>query len=401
MDHHRSHVYAILLALVVTGGLLAAGVWYARSTEAQYIYALAPKRLAQKAVGQALACEAFRHADLLPVYGSSEFEMPDPYNANKILLLYPTGFTIFPVADFAAQPLTFAQQLASCATLLRGKKLVISLSPQFFTGRYSPEAYAGNFSRLHGYSVLLGAGLEPSLRQRLARRMLDYPETLAGDPVLRLAAQSTAGGSVSTQVAYDLLFPLASLEYKMLEGQDEFETLDLITNQPGLERVVPRRAAPVDWADLYRKAERAAQARATNNPFGIDNADWEAHRREYLTYKGERADRQFIKSLDSPAWDDLATLFLLLRAAGAHPLILSIPFNGPFYDYTGVSAKARQAYYDRLNAAVKPFGWPVVDLHEYEYDRYFLRDPGAHLSSKGWVVYTRAIDAFYHDGTLR
>ena len=156
--HLKPALVAVLL--LVTG--LAGFSVYAQRVEQRYIHALAPLSTPkipgtkeemlypQRNQGSALQRWAFRQPDLLPLYGSSEVA-GYPWDTSVLFRSYPTGFTTFPVGWADTTPLTFLQEFAAVGSDIRGKKLVISLSPSWFFSREMvfPYSYLGNFSALH------------------------------------------------------------------------------------------------------------------------------------------------------------------------------------------------------------------------------------------------------------
>ncbi len=131
----RKHPCLIALLIALSVFVVAAiGIQtYAESVEREYIYALAPMRFTQKYTGSALQRQALRQTDLLPFYGSSELEITDAYHPTKVFRLYPTGFNVFTVGGYGTESLIYLQRLAALEGDLRGKKVVISVAPQFFT----------------------------------------------------------------------------------------------------------------------------------------------------------------------------------------------------------------------------------------------------------------------------
>jgi hypothetical protein len=78
----------LLATLAIAVGFLVRGmtgdIQDAQSLASRYIHALAPGTFAFKNDGSELQREAFRNADLLVVYGSSELEIANPYHASTI-----------------------------------------------------------------------------------------------------------------------------------------------------------------------------------------------------------------------------------------------------------------------------------------------------------------------------
>lgn len=394
---------AVLAVFLVAAGLTA-GDLYARRVETQYIHALAPQHFPQKDLGAALQAEAFRQPDLLPIYGSSELTIANPYHGSELFKNYPTGFTIFPVGKAGTTDLIILQDLAAVGSDLRGKKVAISLSaPWFFHTEQAADSYAGNFSALHASALAFSTQLSFPVKQEAARRMLEYPKTLEKDALLRFALQRLAGDSVWDRALYYGAWPVGQLRNLIYRLQDHWETLQAIRRQPKLNPAVAHKPAPLDWTKLLDKAVKEQKQNANNNPFGFDNQQWNKKFKNEVPKQKAKTNRddQFVKSmLAANEWQDLDLLIRSIREMGGQPLILSMPIQGTYYDYTGVTPQARQAYYAKLSEVTKPYGIPVLDFADKDEDKYFLIDPGAHLSREGWIYYDQTLDRFFH-GTLR
>ncbi len=388
-------------ALVVVVVLMIAGVGYARWLESRYIHAIAGSVTDQMTIGAAFLQEAVRQPDLLVVVGSSEL-LADTgqYQANQFFQTYPTGFNTFIVARAGMNSLNMAQDIAAAGPALQGKKVVISFTPSMF----SPEAiqegtYPGNFSRLHALEFTFNSQLSWSLKQSMAERMLQYPETLDKDIILRLALDKLSTGSRKDRLMYFAVLPLGVLETWVVSLQDHWEAVNYIWQHPELSSRTPREPASIDWKALAAKAKKETEAQATNNPFGFDN---EVFNRKYGKVSPARAkgsaDGNFVNKLKvSPEWDDLDLLLRTLKEIGAEPLVLSRPYSGLYYDNVGNFLKARTVYYDMLQKEAASYGIQVVDFRSFDEELYFNRDATSHTSPMGWVYVDQALDTFFHE----
>jgi D-alanine transfer protein len=384
---------ALLVAAVVLAG------WYqaARRAEARSAYALASPDIEHLPCYRAPQVEAFRRRDLLPVYGSSEVLVGDAYRADKLFQTHPAGFLPFPVGLRAGTALIHLQKLASIGPALRGKKVVISITPSAFVPETAPpEPYAGNFSPLDANELAFSTRLSFAVKQAAARRMVQYPRTLDRDLLLRFALEKLADGTPGSAALYYAALPLGKLQCALFRMQDHWETRSLIRERAAAGPAPPGPPEPVDWDALADQAEREYRTHADNNPFGIENRSWaQSFASQVAPAHGPR-DSHFLRRLDRAAeWKDLDLLLRALRELGAQPLLVSTPLKGELYDYAGISAGARQVYYRRLRGLARAHGIPLVDFAGHDQDRYFLLD-FSHLSSKGWVCYARALDTFYH-----
>ena len=384
-------------AALLLGAALATATIYARRMETRSVHAVAPQMFGQKNQGVALQRAAFRQPDLLPIYGSSDLNVRNRYHASALFRDYPTGFTVFPVGNVGSTSLIWLQALAAVGADLHGKKVAVSLPARsFMNDMVDSHAYAANFSRLQASAFTFSTRLSFAVKQGAARRMLQYPATLANDPLLTFALEQLAAGSVSSRVLYYASVPLGTLHNVVLRLQDDWATLVFLRAQLGWGPV-PRRGAPLDWTDLLSRAEQEAQRKADNNPFGFDNAFWTANAPEIALQKGMYPPEAVQRSVERSAeWTDLDLLLRVVRELGGDPLILSMPMNGVYFDYLGVPLPTRRAYYERLRELAKAHGVPAIDFADHDSDKYFTVDSGLHLSAKGWVYYDHALDAFFH-----
>jgi D-alanine transfer protein len=398
------HLAPALAALLLAAAGLVACDLYAIRIENRYLHALAEPMFPIKWQGSALQRAAFNESDLLPLYGSSELLMPNPFHASRIFKSYPSGFNIFPVGNGATTCLIILQRLAAVGPDLRGKKVVITLTPGLFFLRkmVGEEAYAGNFSRLHASALIFSPQLSLELKQRTAHRMLEYPTTLEGDPLLRSAVEALGYGSLTGCLAYAVLWPLGQLQIAVLRLQDHWETLSYIRSKEGLSPEVVRAktsSTPYNWSALLAEGNRVARETADKNPFGFDNSRWQEQLREAGSVdRNVRTDPAFLSGLEqSKEWGDLELLLQGLRDLEAHALVLSLPIKGIYFDHRGISAGARGAFYAKLRGLTSQYDVPTLDFAEYDGDKFFSMDFASHLSAKGWTTVAKVLDAFYHD----
>ncbi len=411
--HLTSTLLAILSALIV----LAYGTVYAQSLEQKYVYALAPLILPQSNIGSALQEAAFQQPDLLMVYGASELLFGDkpasldygksritikgtPYGASQFFQYYPTGFALYDVAMGGIAELNIAQTLAAIGPELRGKKVVLSFTPDTY---HKPEArdfsYSRTFSLFHANALIFNPYLSIKTRRIAAQRMNEYPDTLSNDPVLQFAVQRLSNERWYNRYLYYLSWPLGQMDTSVIRLQDHWEVLTYIWNHPDLNTQTIRKPEQIDWSKQIAEAEATKSIYANNNPYGIENELWNAYYSGVFSksQKPGSADYWFLNNLrDSKEWTDLDLVLQVLQESGAQPLILSRPLNGPIWNAKGVSRWARKQYYVKLRNAVSSYGFPVVDFASHESDGYFTIDHWSHMSPEGWVYVDMTLDAFFH-----
>jgi D-alanine transfer protein len=410
--HLAPALTAVILGLVVLAMLGS----YARFLEDRSITALAAdeaildsyselSRL--KNQGTALQQAAVETGCLLPFYGSSELTMHRAYNRpfhiTNLFHDHPTGFTIFPVGKAATTCLIIQQRLAAVGPALRGRKVAVSLSPYWFIEERTAwaDGYAGNFSALHAGELAFNTRLSLQLRQDAARRMLQYPATVAHRPLLRFALEYLSDGSPLSLASYDAVLPLGMVHNRILRYQDHWSVLCYLWKHP--ERTsspfLPRSGQQLDWPMWHRWAFASYRAHSDNNEFGLDNRRWARKlREETLQPKKTLSDEDFLRALEgNQEWVDLELVLRVLTEFGAQPLLLSMPIHGGWYDRCGITYNARKAYYQKLREVGARYHTPVVDFADHDADRYFCLDYAGHLSPRGWVYYSQVLDGFFHD----
>jgi poly-D-alanine transfer protein DltD len=411
-------IVAFVLAVTTTIVLLSFGQASAISMAENYLNVVADKPLPIKWLTLTFQRAAYLQGHYLPIYGSSElYCCGEPYYPQQLFAYQPTGFDAFPVGNVGSGDLHNLQMFAALGDTLRGRKLVLSESPPYFQDRrgLTPSYYAGNFSpELADAFVFSTVSLD--IREGGARHMRDYPQTLEGRPVLRLAIDALADPSPLHLAEYFALYPLGRLESWVLQLQDAWSTEQFIEQHPSLGLYVPEIAPTSDWLGLLRRATQDAANRSLPDPFGFHGGEYFRDIQEQPALVNG-ALRNYCVGLDnrngdqlplpttwkdnlvaSAEWSDLDLEMRTLEELGAQPLVWSVPLPGTFDNYTPISEPARQLYYQTFAAQMtRHQSVPTIDLSSHDEDRYFLTDISAHFSTRGWVIMDRALDMYWHD----
>ena len=414
----HSHLISALVAILLALAVLVFGTVYAQSLEDKYIHILAPLMLPQSNAGSALQQAGFQQPDLLMVYGSSEMLVEDitmtltygtstkillessPFGASQFFKDYPTGFNVYEIAKGGAYSLDIAQDLAAIGPELRGKKVVFSFTPSMFNEpEVTPLAYAADFSLLHANALIFDTHLSFETKQIAAQRMNDYPDTLKPDSVLQFAVHQLTCGCWYGSYLYNLVVPLGQIDTWIIRLQDHWVVINYIWSHPQLNPQVVKKTEQINWSTEISQAVASEKMYSNNNPYGIENEAWNGYFSKILVPRKKlgSADLGFAQRLnDSQEWVDFDLVLQILKEMGAQPVILSRPVDGPIWGAMGLSQSGRQAYYVKLQNAVLPYGFPLVDFANHDGDRYFSIDPGSHTNREGWVYVDETLDAFFH-----
>ena len=139
---------------------------------------------------------------------------------------------------------------------LRGKKVVISISPTWFFHEDVPVTYYdGNFSLLQAGELIYSRHLSFDLKRDVARRMLEYPKTLEKSALLAFTLRQLASDSPMNRLMYYGTVPLGLLENGVLRIQDHFEMLFYILKEWWqLPLTVRRSQRTIDWDRLIAQS---------------------------------------------------------------------------------------------------------------------------------------------------
>jgi D-alanine transfer protein len=394
------HLTAGIISVTILVAAMLGFNYYAASLEAKYINALSPLDLAQIRNGSALQRAAVQQPDLLPVYGSSEITMvATDYQANTFFKNYPTGFAVIDIANLGMSSITMAQNLAALGPALKGKKVVISITPAPFTmGALSEQYYAGNYTRLHAYEMIFSPYLSMDIKSSAAKRMLEFPSTLQADPFLKLTLSALNRPSLLTKAFYYIAWPFGELQAIVMNLQDHAVVVTYILSH-SINPNVQREPRTIDWPGTLAAALAEQKMHTLNNPYGVEDTKWKNYQNLLASpIASGSGDKRFISYVqNAKEWDDLKILLSVLQELGAQPLILSRPMNVHLWDALGVSEQAQNTFYTKLHNVTAPYNVQVVDYREYGTDIYFSIDQAAHTSREGWVYVDQTLDDFYHN----
>jgi D-alanine transfer protein len=382
------HLFSGLIATGLVAAVLFAGRLVAIHLEHATVPSTAPELFPLKNQGLAFQRAAVRAPNVLPLYGTSELIIPSvPERASIFFRSAPTGFQVAPVGGGGANLLVMLQKVGALGSDLRGRKLVISLSPGWFL-KIQPgwKGYQANFSPMAASKMIFGTGLDFELKREISLRMLECPSTLEGQPLLGFALKRLASGRWLDRIVFYALWPAGKLQTILMELQDHFAALNYIRNQ--VKPAPPIHPKVIDWPILIAKASGTTPRDAVdvNKAASFDSQVSPSTR-----------DVAFRSDMNaSPGWRNLELLLRTLARVHARALILSMPIGGNFYDHAGISRSAREDYYTKLRALVQRYHFPLAEFEEHDEDPAFLIRHESHLTAKGWLYYNRALDDFFH-----
>ncbi len=391
----RPHLFACFLALCALSTFLGVGWIWGKSLQERLLHKAAPEFCDAKLHGVTLIKEAFSRPDTLVMFGSSELIPDVPMKGVDFFADLPTGFSVFPVGKAGTTSLSVLQKLGAAGESLRGKKLVLSLSPSFFqTENVDPKYFEGNSSKLQTKEFLWSDRFSDDLKREAANQLLAYDKAYEGDWFLEFALRRVASGEWSDRLMMTLVEPIALLDRAVGRMQDHAEAVSALLDAQEASEGHPRkfikltkRGGSVNWDQLFLTADQSSKAfaqRSKKRPLKV-------------TRRLGDGDSHFVGVVKkAQEWRDFELVLRLLKEAGASPLVLSMPVHADVLEAEGVSQKGWVEYGVRLRQMVAKYGTPLVYFEDHERDATFFVDHSDHIGSKGWWYYNKAMDDFFH-----
>ena len=359
----------------------------------------------EKLVGLAVQRQAFANPDLLPVYGSSELTEPQENRADNFFRTHPTGFGAFLLGNPGETCLMITTKLAAATPAnVGGKRVVIFLSPGWFI---APEldhpGFGANFSPLHGGVFAFENHLSPALARDIARRLLDYPDILSRYPLLKAAFSCLAADDSLHRALLSALRPLGALN-DGLRRELDYARLGLWWWREG-PSIDPPLASPdhlpgIDWEARLRQASARSEHQPPLSPYGMSpRSRFDDDRLRVFVdpqHPERSADDNFNRwCARSQEWTDYRLLLRTARELGISVLVVCQPINLNYSRLQGVDPQTCAGFYQRLTAETAAFHVPLLTFPQQGEDPHYFQDAN-HPSALMWLVYDRALDAFYH-----
>ena len=325
-------------------------------------------------------------------FGSSEFQhgVKTPYHPGNVF--QNTDFQMMLIGAGYYQSLSHAITLASLGDQVKTKEAVLFLSPQWFRkAGVQPEAFTSRFSESHYIAMLENTHLRKKVKDYMIQRS---QELLKPDPSLQKRTRLynrvlyTGGASMTDRLNYRIYTRF--LKEKELQTAVMQMTKDRI---PATSDSSKPDQSP-DFAALLQQSVKDGEAENQDNPFYMDDNIYKWKVRPFMKKKKNESLKGSYSS--SPEYDDLRCFLDVCQDLGIRPLIVMLPVNGYWYDYTGFPKEARADYYQKIRSTVSEYNASLADFSDQEYTKYFFED-GVHIGKKGWVLINESIYQFYQE----
>lgn len=333
--------------------------------------------------------QLFEQDNTLPIIGSSELNRFDPFHPYNYAQAENTAYEPVLIGRGGMQSITHFLNFATQQHSLKDKKMMIIVSPQWFTPKGMDEFhFSPNYSMLQAYQLAFNDEMDADLRKRAMTRLLQF-DTIKRDYVLKTLYEYELADGKDNKIKGNLAKIAGRTNLALLEKKDLYYALlpnPMRNHQENKNLIVGK-----SFEQQLASAEQYG-AKRTSNTLMIDDSTYNSTIEPRLArLKNFRKKEQYT---NSPEYGDFQLMLDMLKDAGAKPLFVSIPVNGKWYDYGGFPKERREAYYKKMRQTLEASGFPYVDYSDHEYDPYFIKDT-IHIAWKGWVYFDRDMTKFW------
>ena len=323
-------------------------------------------------------------SNTLPIFGSSELTELSNYEENVGSFLNGEQMNIITIGAGNFQSLNHAITLGAIADDLETKKVALFLSPQWFD---SDGCEAGAYAARMSENELLGFLCNPKISKETKLFVLERTESLLVNSPIQLARVQKYHNAIKNPVSPDTIYMWIMNVYWDYRAEYEvYKQLDRVNND-----VPSYDLESLDFNEILELAEKQGQESCTNNTFGVYDEYWDTYVANVFS-AGEVVDKTQ-QYTSSPEYYDLQCFLDVAKELGIEVIAISIPVNGPWYEYTGVLCD--DYYYNVSNICAKYDNVTFADMSIYEDELYFFKDI-MHLGWKGW---TRVNEVLYTEFT--
>ena len=328
----------------------------------------------------------------MPVFGSSEFQHGLDTIYHPASVFSATRFNPMLIGAGYYQSLSHAVTLAAIEPYMTTRKAVLILSPQWFRkAGVVDQAYASRFSETIYAAMLCNEKLSSETKDYIISRT---EKLLAVDTKtlenVKLHEKVMLGETASPLENFQEYLWKLFLEEKDIFSISASEAAAGIRQGDGL----PKEEVEPDWDALMQQAEEDGEKENTNELY-IDDDSYKKLEPYLPLKKGMNSDA--VKGYQTgPEFDDLRCFLQTCQELDIEPMLVMLPVNGYYYDYTEFPVSARQAYYEKIREIAAEYGAELTDLSDQEYTKYFFEDR-VHIGKKGWVTVDEAIYSFYYE----
>ena len=306
--------------------------------------------------------------NVFTVFGSSELKHCQRSGFHADSIYKNTDIKPVFIGKGGYQSLNHAITLGSVGQELKDKKVVISISPQWFKrDGVRKDAFGSSYSETNMIAFLKNKDISDDTKEYVINRiksLTDENPTMWKRVWDDVKWYKDNKGNILDEAKKNIHKSIA--EYKA-------ETkLFVASVVKGYNKTDSNNTSKkVRWDNLYKKADKKGRKRAGHNRFGMYDV---IYTKRYKKKVEKNLFKDLEYSTESKEFDDLQCFLDICKEENIKVLMIMQPLNGKWADYTNFPIEKRQALYSKIKALAKENNVELADLSGLEYDNYIFED---------------------------
>lgn len=331
--------------------------------------------------------------DTVLMMGSSEFQhgTKTPYHPTRIFR--DLGMNVMCIGAAQNQCLSHAVTLGAIAPELKTKKVVLIISPTWFSrDGAAGSGFAARFSESQYEAMINNEELSETTRNAIADRVDELLEISPKTREDTRVARKIAAGEQTTlkeRLSYNL--------DKWVTREKENINVGLMWKAAGgknnIEYVPAAEGEEPDWDALAKKADESIEGKMNNQFHMVDSMYKSKIKPELKERKGADRNRTFG---ESPEYGDLKLFLDVCKEESLDVMLILLPVNGWYYDYTEFPKEQREILVTELEKISEEYDVKFKSFFDECYTPGFLEDV-VHPAGKGWVRINETAYRFYKE----
>ena len=321
--------------------------------------------------------------------GSSELTVANKKEFHPAQMFNYDDFHLMQVGGGFFQNVIQASTLASLEPIMTQKKVAIIESlPWFDQKGMRQDAFESRVSKEHVYYTLMNPKLSKETKLKFINRVLELSEkneslTSTFERYKRVLVE----GEGSQIDEFMIQMELAKFSVNVVQAFYDEQSLESF---PSKGSAMP----DYNWDEVLAKNEEQAKKDTQSNKYHFD--DWYYKKQIADKLESLKDSNATFKYTESPEYEDFKLFLQIAKELGVEVLVITVPVNGPWYDYIGIDASQRNAFSTKINEIVKEAGVKQVDLTSHDYDPYYIWD-ATHPGWKGWPLVEKELVKFFKE----
>ncbi len=328
----------------------------------------------------------------IPIFGSSELRHGKKSKFHAKSIFNQTDMSPIYIGDGGYQSLNHVVTLGSLGDSMKNRKLVLSVSPQWFKDvGVKKNAFGASYSEQNFIAFLKNENVSPEIKEYVINRIKELTDE---SPAMWKKVQNDIKWYLE-----DKANPWEQIQKRVHLGLTEYKSdmkLFLNAKHSGVfdEELPAKKTSKINWKKLYKKASEKGKAKTGHNKYGMVDKVYQKKYKQRI----KEGDIYFPKlSIDSVEFDDLKCFLDLCKEQNIEVLVVMLPCNGLWYDYVNIQKDFRQSFYSKVKSIAEEYDAQYADMSGYEYKKYMFEDD-SHLTLKGLVLFNEQIYKFYKQG---